>query len=78
MTQATLPFLSINAHAEGRRGPRELFAHCPSCRKNGWFRYRGVQRWSAAVAAACGLPASMRLWTCESCHSTLTEANLRR
>jgi hypothetical protein len=72
-----LPFPSITAPAN-RRKPRELFAHCPTCQKKGWFQYSGVQHWSEVVASACGLPVSMRLWTCEHCHSTLSEASLRR
>lgn len=77
MTQATLPFHSAHSPLSQRK-PREIFAHCPSCQKMGWFEFRGVQRWSENVAAACGQPSTMRLWTCESCQSTLTEANLRR
>jgi hypothetical protein len=77
MTQASLSFLSFQGDTSSQK-PNELFAHCPSCGKNGWFHYRGVQRWSEAVAAACGLPSVMRLWTCESCKTTLTEPNLRR
>jgi hypothetical protein len=77
MTQATLPFDPVSSPVR-RHEPREIFTHCPSCQKKGWFVFRGVQRWSEPVAAACGLPAAMRLWTCESCLSTLTEANLRR
>lgn len=74
MTQATLSFRSHPADAQ----PREIFAHCPSCGKHGWFSFRGVQRWSEAIAAACGLPATMHLWNCEHCHTTLCEPNLRR
>lgn len=77
MTQAALPFSSMFTPAS-RREPRELFAHCPSCQRKGWFEYSGVQHWSERVAAACGLPSTMRLWTCEYCHSTLSEISLRR
>ena len=77
MTQATLPLLSYD-HDTPAREPRELFARCPSCGKHGWFHFQGIQRWSEAVAAACGLPSAMRLWTCEACKTTLTEPNLRR
>jgi hypothetical protein len=77
MAEAALSFLSFDPPAKSNE-PRELFAHCPSCSKQGWFSYQGVQRWSESVAAACGLPSAMRMWTCEHCHTTLCEPNLRR
>src|SRR5690606_14094933 len=74
MTQASLSFRLL----QDETPPREIFAHCPSCGKHSWFKFCGIQRWSEAIAAACGLPSAMRMWTCESCKSTLCEPNLRR
>lgn len=51
--------------------PREGF--CPTCEQPTHFTYLGEQRWPEKVAAKLGLPAVMLQWTCECCHTTVTE-----
>lgn len=47
--------------------------HCPTCGQHTHFIFLGEQRWPEAVAAKLGLPAVMLQWSCESCHTTLSE-----
>jgi hypothetical protein len=47
--------------------------HCPTCGQETHFIFLGEQRWPEKVAAKLGLPAVMLQWSCESCHTTLSE-----
>lgn len=46
---------------------------CPTCGHETRFIFLGEQRWPEKVAAKLGLPPVMLQWSCESCHTTLSE-----
>jgi hypothetical protein len=47
--------------------------YCPSCGQPSHFIYLGEQRWPEKVAAALGLSPVMLQWSCQICHTTLSE-----
>jgi hypothetical protein len=51
-------------------------ATCPTCKHKSEFEYLGVQYWPLETALALGLPAAVRLWSCLSCLTTLSEQNV--
>lgn len=50
---------------------------CPSCEKCTSFTYAGEQHWPLRAAQAAGISPVVQLWTCNKCHSTLSESSLR-
>jgi len=46
---------------------------CPTCGEQTHFIFLGQQRWPEKVAAKLGLPPVMLQWSCERCHTTLSE-----
>ena len=50
--------------------------YCPCCKRGSTFFVTGEQRWPHAVAEKAGMPELIRLWTCQSCHSTVSEIDL--
>lgn len=56
--------------------PQTRQATCPACQRRRAFTFSGSQRWPEAVAAQHDLPAVIRLWTCTTCHTTLSEQEL--
>lgn len=49
---------------------------CTSCQDRATFVYRGKQTFPQAVADQLGLPAVIHLWSCGSCHSTISHVDL--
>jgi len=49
---------------------------CPCCYQEARFHLTGEQRWPRAVAEKAGMPELIRLWTCSSCKSTVSEIDL--
>lgn len=54
----------------------DRYLHCPSCAQLSRFRFSGEQHWPAHIAEAAGIEPIVRLWTCQSCNSTLSEPDL--
>lgn len=48
--------------------------YCPTCEQQSEFTFLGEQRWPPHVAAKLGLSPVVILWSCNNCHTTLTEA----
>jgi hypothetical protein len=51
-------------------------ALCPTCRQTGRFEFLGEQHWPPEIARKLGLPAVIRLWSCPTCRTTLSEPEL--
>jgi hypothetical protein len=51
-------------------------AMCPTCRQTGRFEFLGEQHWPPEIARKLGLPAVIRLWSCPTCRTTLSEPEL--
>jgi hypothetical protein len=51
-------------------------AVCPTCGDSSQFTLCGIQEWPPRVAEAAGMPTTMSVWSCDSCETTLLEANL--
>lgn len=52
-------------------------AICPTCERRGRFQAAGEQHWPDEVAEAHGVPATITLWTCPHCGTTISELDLR-
>ena len=52
-------------------------ACCPSCGHHGRFTYNGEQHWPKEIADKLGMPADIKLWSCNHCGSTISEIDLR-
>lgn len=51
---------------------------CPSCGHKTTFTYGGEQHWPAEVCRRTGLKPRMVLWTCDHCHTTLSDASFNQ
>jgi len=51
-------------------------AECPSCGEYTAFSFLKDQRWPPEIAEMLALPSVIALWTCASCHSTISETEL--
>jgi hypothetical protein len=49
---------------------------CPSCGQYTTFHFLGEQRWPARLVEATGCAPVSLLWTCESCHTTITDTDI--
>jgi ribosomal protein L37AE/L43A len=67
---------NIRQHTMTKITRQQQPAYCPACRQRTCFERAGVQHWPPDIAAAAGLPATMPLWTCSNCHTTLSEPDL--
>jgi hypothetical protein len=54
----------------------EVVADCPSCGETAPFEYCGTQQFPARAAALANLPATLYLFTCCACGSTLSHIDL--
>ncbi len=64
---------TTNNAGENDRIPAPREGLCPTCGHETHFIFLGEQRWPEKVAAKLGLPPVMLQWSCESCHTTLSE-----
>jgi len=72
--------LSITANQNQPPPPpqkADRYATCPSCGSLTTFRHAGEQRWPPHVAQAAGIEPVVQLWHCRTCHTTLSEQDLR-
>ncbi len=51
-------------------------ATCPTCMSSVEFILLGEQKWPAEVAEKLGLPATITLWSCPHCLTTVSEPDL--
>ncbi len=51
-------------------------ATCPTCGCGGEFELLGEQNWPPEIAQKLGLPATIRLWSCPCCMTTVSEPEL--
>jgi hypothetical protein len=51
-------------------------ATCPTCMSSVEFILLGEQTWPAEVAEKLGLPATITLWSCPHCLTTVSEPDL--
>ena len=51
-------------------------ATCPTCQHTVEFEYLGEQHWPPELARKLGLPATIVLWSCSNCHTTISEPDL--
>ncbi len=49
---------------------------CPTCERHTNFVYRGQQTFPDHVAEQLSLPSVIHLWSCISCHSTISHVDL--
>jgi hypothetical protein len=50
---------------------------CPTCGHDVAFHYCGEQRWPAHIAKAAGVDPVVRLWSCNTCNSTISEQSIQ-
>ena len=55
-----------------KTGPLPRRTVCPTCKRMVEFHFVGAQRWPERVARMLGIPATMKLWRCGTCKTTLT------
>jgi len=51
-------------------------ALCPACHQAVEFEHIGTQTWPESVAQSLGLSPQISLYTCPTCHTTLSEPEL--
>ena len=56
--------------------PQTRCGHCPTCGQQTHFSFLGEQRWSQRLVEATGCPPVTYLWTCENCHTTVSDADI--
>ena len=66
----------IDVTNESRTIPMTYLAPCPSCRKEAFFNYIGMQHWPEATAKAMGFDTSVALYECSHCTTCVTEYSL--
>lgn len=55
-----------------------LIALCPTCKEYSVFSYIGSQTFPQEVADKIGLPATIYLYRCEQCKTTMNQLDLRQ
>ena len=55
-----------------------LIALCPTCKEYSVFSYIGSQTFPQAVADKTGLPATIHLYRCEQCKTTMNHLDLHK
>ena len=55
-----------------KTGPLRIQAVCSACNQKVVFHYIGKQTWPEKVAKALGMAATVTLWRCGNCNTTLT------
>lgn len=68
-----MPQIPLN---QKRQPDTYQYACCPSCERYSVFSFTGTQHFPAEVAEKTGLPATIHLYTCTRCKTSVSHVSL--